>query len=768
MLLSLGRGISPIGVSSDNNIFDYYTDDAFADRYFTDDALSDPLLLSGGNQLSVDGNFNDSVVNMDFSYVINSDTSTPSVYITPRRTINGSFIPDPGQWGNYMARLNYMNGKTPTVIVSRTGNYFGMLAVNGWFSYDRITWTRFDNATPVSNPSTWNFSHNTPFTSDTVYVAYLPIFSGPEIKQWLTTNESTGYLHETASAVAYGGQDYQIGQTTLGYPIYAVKITDTSATPAGGGAKKKAVIVGGTHPSEVCGSWNVKGLADFLISSDAAAINLRKEFEFWLCFQTTPESRAKGKLRYTFEEDVDGNRNIPGSGSGHEVLIVSNAIQSDYGASGPIDVGIDFHGGIISLYYGFFQTDEPERTDFFNTLDGYVPTALTDSGGFVAGTMAGFFGDTMQAKYYESLEMGLTAITSIADMENYGVYVAKTINDLEGAADMTPAGLSFTDVTGAAVSTQYTANATVTSFTGPLTATVDTGTAEIRKNSTGSWGSSVAVSSGDTINARMTSSASNSTALSSNITLGTVTDTWSVTTVSAGFSPSDISGLQLWLDANDSATITHSSNAVSQWNDKSGNSRHFTQSSAGAKPTTNTRTLNSKNMLDFDGSDWMTSNLEALGSTGLHMAAGQAFTVFVVLDHDANAGYFFGRASAAAGNRGFAILTDAANLQALARGSANRAVKNTWTGTPPSIVTSRWSGTVWQTGYNADALVTQTPGTAAEDTGEKIAIGARTTATTPAIFLDGGIAEIIVYDTSLSDANITSVLNYLNGKWAVY
>ena len=38
------------------------------------------------------------------------------------------------------------------------------------------------------------------------------------------------------------------------------------------------------------------------------------------------------------------------------------------------------------------------------------------------------------------------------------------------------------------------------------------------------------------------------------------------------------SDLLLWLDADDNTTITHSSNAVSQWNDKSGNGNHATQS----------------------------------------------------------------------------------------------------------------------------------------------------------------------------------------------
>lgn len=41
----------------------------------------------------------------------------------------------------------------------------------------------------------------------------------------------------------------------------------------------------------------------------------------------------------------------------------------------------------------------------------------------------------------------------------------------------------------------------------------------------------------------------------------------------------------LWLDGGDSSTITADAGAVSQWADKSGNSRHFTQATAGLKPT---------------------------------------------------------------------------------------------------------------------------------------------------------------------------------------
>ena len=65
-------------------------------------------------------------------------------------------------------------------------------------------------------------------------------------------------------------------------------------------------------------------------------------------------------------------------------------------------------------------------------------------------------------------------------------------------------------------------------------------------------------------------------------------------------SPLPLSSLKLWLDASDSATITHTSNAVSQWSDKSGNNNHAKQpSTASARPTYSS----ASQKIVFDGGD---------------------------------------------------------------------------------------------------------------------------------------------------------------------
>ena len=70
------------------------------------------------------------------------------------------------------------------------------------------------------------------------------------------------------------------------------------------------------------------------------------------------------------------------------------------------------------------------------------------------------------------------------------------------------------------------------------------------------------------------------------------------------FQPNNLSDIKLWLDASDTSTITHSSNAVSGWNDKSGNG--FQLQSFG-DPSTGTRSLDGKNVIDFDGDEYLES-----------------------------------------------------------------------------------------------------------------------------------------------------------------
>ena len=74
---------------------------------------------------------------------------------------------------------------------------------------------------------------------------------------------------------------------------------------------------------------------------------------------------------------------------------------------------------------------------------------------------------------------------------------------------------------------------------------------------------------------------------------------WTITgTQKVNWTPSLIT-TSLWLDAADFGTIALSSGAVSQWNDKSGNSRNVSQSTPSLRPAYSDGGLNSKPTIDW-------------------------------------------------------------------------------------------------------------------------------------------------------------------------
>jgi hypothetical protein len=89
-----------------------------------------------------------------------------------------------------------------------------------------------------------------------------------------------------------------------------------------------------------------------------------------------------------------------------------------------------------------------------------------------------------------------------------------------------------------------------------------------------------------------------------------------------GFNPKSISGLALWLDASDSSSYTIAT-GVSEWRDKSGNGRTFSQSTGNNQPTVSANAQNGKTAITFDGTNDYFSGPSTFSLTSTH-------SVFVV------------------------------------------------------------------------------------------------------------------------------------------
>ena len=94
-----------------------------------------------------------------------------------------------------------------------------------------------------------------------------------------------------------------------------------------------------------------------------------------------------------------------------------------------------------------------------------------------------------------------------------------------------------------------------------------------------------------------------------------------------------LTGLQLWLDAALPSTITRDGlNKVSQWNDKSGLTRHCVQATAAAQPTFQLTGISGLPAINFDGVD----DFLPFSDQTLSWIASSSFTVIYVASKPAN------------------------------------------------------------------------------------------------------------------------------------
>jgi len=222
------------------------------------------------------------------------------------------------------------------------------------------------------------------------------------------------------------------------------------------------------------------------------------------------------------------------------------------------------------------------------------------------------------------------------------------------------------------------------------------------------------------------------------------------------FLPPGLANLEVWFDGADTASITESSGAVSQWNDKSGNANHLLQASAGLKPTTGSNTLNAKNTVFFDGSEMMatTGNVEQSNSQTTFIVAGN-------IDTTSGSDMHLIKTNGVAA--GMKIAIDGTNKDLQLNNGTNLDTGFVLTGFDASL-TAKWENT-GSAEAQISGLSMATGSTGSGDNTVKMNVGADHTGT--AGFFKGDIAEIVHYDRLLSDNEIAQVRTYLEFKWGL-
>lgn len=230
-------------------------------------------------------------------------------------------------------------------------------------------------------------------------------------------------------------------------------------------------------------------------------------------------------------------------------------------------------------------------------------------------------------------------------------------------------------------------------------------------------------------------------------------------------------GMYLWFDAADAATITTSGGYVSQWSDKSGNGLHATgpATNASGAPVTGTNTRNSKNVITFTQNGTNAAYGGLTNNSG-SFTADPTVDIWIVKKHNRGSitsGCAFGLGNDQAGtDKTIYSFYDNANdkLRSGANGG-NILSTATQTGT--------WNLTRFtKSGASMEFFLGSTSqGTVSFNTNlpnSRIQVGALGQSGAPnngVYLMDGDIAEIILYKSILTGADYTKTYNYLTSKW---
>jgi hypothetical protein len=228
--------------------------------------------------------------------------------------------------------------------------------------------------------------------------------------------------------------------------------------------------------------------------------------------------------------------------------------------------------------------------------------------------------------------------------------------------------------------------------------------------------------------------------------------------------PKTISGLQLWLDANDKNTIfdnniggsliTTDGGLIGRWEDRSGNGRHALQSSSIIRPTLNLNIQNNLNCIRFDGTKYF-SSIDTSSATSAFIIC-----VFKIDDDPPTSSTFAGHP-----------LGTSSDSNSHAPWVDGVIYDPTFTNTRKTTLNPTRSltlFTMYSVESQANSWISKINSTEFFNTASNTFQNTSLFPNNVFFSLKGHIGEILCYSPIPSMFNIVSIQNYLNNKWRVY
>jgi len=238
-----------------------------------------------------------------------------------------------------------------------------------------------------------------------------------------------------------------------------------------------------------------------------------------------------------------------------------------------------------------------------------------------------------------------------------------------------------------------------------------------------------------------------------------------------GFSPTDIAGLQLWLDFSDASTlfkdagitpVSADGDAICQANDKSGNGYHARQTDSSCRPLYKTGVQNSKSVARFDGEN------DFFALSNISVASGSKSLFVVYSNNDSLSG-------SAEGSHYF---LDSQTGRLIFAGHCHTGFYNKvgffdgiyWH--EIALAINGWQSLGFVLASGGNGTIYRNSGLLGAEGYTDKAIGGTSyisrAVTAPISYITGDVAEMILYDSALSDTDRGKVETYLNNKWAIY
>lgn len=251
---------------------------------------------------------------------------------------------------------------------------------------------------------------------------------------------------------------------------------------------------------------------------------------------------------------------------------------------------------------------------------------------------------------------------------------------------------------------------------------------------------------------------------------------------SSFFSPTQISGCSLWLDAADSASLNLSGTSVTRWNDKSGNRNDFVQLSGFSLPSVSTNAINSLPCLSFTGNNIMnnSSNQILTNSSFVLNSSAAGYSIFTVTRQNASAPSYTGYnyiLSAYGGGTGAGLFYGTIEITKYfltANGTAGPiyGFNDLTANTPNTLMTTNQLTSISVIGstltpyLNGTAMGTKT-GTVISLTGLSIGNAYAPGQTFTGQTWGGVIGEILIFNANITTQQRQQIEGYLAWKWGL-